>query len=263
MEPEPSPYQESEEAVSSSDDYVEAFDDKVRPAPLSDGERESEPRRPSGVGSSSHDLNRQQLPRSMPHDSRTQAMLLEAVQRGDVRGAKELLDSGMDPNRPRTESGMEPAHHAAMAGDSVMLAALCAAGANVNQSDGEPMVLRYAIQEYLYDPDAAMAMARVLCAPSDDGVADAGVVGGGALSAPGIQIPTTVTSRDALGQSLDFAAGNGWLPMVALLLDAGADPNYFRPEDDYALTPLIGLIFENDQKPDHAAIARILVGAQP
>eukprot|EP01050_Picozoa_sp_SAG11_P013331 SAG11_NODE_1548_length_4703_cov_6.701564_5_plen_242_part_00 len=233
MEPEPSP-QESEEAVSSGDDYVEAYDDQVRPAPLSDGEREPEQRSPSprGAGSSSHNSNGQ------PHDdSSTQAMLLEAVQRGDVHEAKALLVSGADPNRPRTESGMELAHLAAMAGDSAMLAALCAAGANVNQSDGEPMVLKCAIQTYLYDQDAAMAMARVLCVRSDDGItAD---VGRGTLFAPGFQIPATVTSRDALGQALDFAAGNGWLPMVALLLDAGADPNYFRPEDDYVLTPLI------------------------
>lgn len=68
-----------------------------------------------------------------------------------------------------------------------------------------------------------------------------------------------------LGAALGFATARGMAPIVAQLLRAGADPDYYPEHDDYAFTPLIGLIYENEQHPSHAQIAKMLLqaGANP
>jgi hypothetical protein len=51
--------------------------------------------------------------------------------------------------------------------------------------------------------------------------------------------------RDVLGQFLQHASGMGYSTLVQLLLEGNADPNYFPEEDEYQMTPLVGMIFEN------------------
>lgn len=74
-----------------------------------------------------------------------------------------------------------------------------------------------------------------------------------------------VTARDVLGSALNFGCGRGMTPIVERLLQANADPNYFPNHDDFAFTPLIGLIYENESHPGHPIIAQLLLdaGADP
>jgi ankyrin repeat protein len=98
-------------------------------------------------------------------------------------------------------------------------------------------VLQFAVQEFMYDGDNSIAMVKALTKDN------------------------RITQRDILGSCLSFAVGLGFISIVQLLLEAGADPDYYRGEDDYCLTPLIGTIFENEEHENHPEIARMLVAA--
>eukprot|EP00037_Helgoeca_nana_P016158 m.151919 g.151919 ORF g.151919 m.151919 type:complete len:314 (+) comp23369_c1_seq1:333-1274(+) len=181
-----------------------------------------------------------------------QAALLAAIEAGDVIEVKRLLgeDGGASPQTPVTPSGMGPAHFAAMGGSAAILKELCDAGANVNQSPYEvSSVLQFAVQLYEYDTNEAISMTEILCLPPQD--------------CPPQR--SKVTARDVLGSALNFGCGRGMTPIVERLLQANADPNYFPDHDDYAFTPLIGLIYENESHPGHPIIAQLLLdaGADP
>ena len=73
---------------------------------------------------------------------------------------------------------------------------------------------------------------------------------------------TELTDREMLlGEALQVAAGEGYTDLVPLLLGAGADANYCSPSDEFRMTPIVGMIFENSFLPAHAGIARLLLEA--
>ena len=181
-------------------------------------------------------------------DGPDQAALLEAVEEGKDDVVRDMLGRGVRPDVPVTPSGMRPAHHAVMAGHVKVLDALCDAGANVNEP-GEiaGSVLQYAVQEFDWDANLSLALTTALLFPPEGSPANR----------------SRTTHRDVLGPALSFACAHGYVPIITLLLRAGADPNYFPDGDDYATTPLVQLIYENEQKPTHAQVACMLVSRHP
>ncbi len=184
-----------------------------------------------------------------------QADLLAACEAGQAADVARYLEKDhADPNKPVTPSGLGPAHHAAMQGHTAVLAALCDAGADVNQSPHEiscgASVLQYAIQEYEYSPATSVAMTEILCLPQPK------ASGSEFASGPAA---SRVTNHVVLGEALSFACAWGSVPIVHILLRAGADAGYYPEHDDYAITPLVRLIFENEERPGHAEIARMLL----
>lgn len=101
-------------------------------------------------------------------------------------------------------------------------------------------------------------MTRTLCRPASANTAS---VAGATVETGEQATPTrsSVTNRDVLGAALAFACARGSTPVVELLLAASADPDYRREHDDYAMTPLVGLVFENEMHPEHVAIANLLL----
>jgi hypothetical protein len=182
-------------------------------------------------------------------DGSEQAALLDAVESGSLEAVVRMLESGVSPNSPVTPSGLRPAHFAAMEGHADVLSALCDAGAEVNEpSDGvSGTVLQYAVQLYDWNEDAAVATSSTLLFPPEEGASDTPAK------------KSRATHRDVLGPALAFVSARGFVQMVELLLRAGADPNYCAPFDDYQMTPLVQLVYENEQLESHPQIARMLV----
>eukprot|EP00041_Stephanoeca_diplocostata_P008723 m.128939 g.128939 ORF g.128939 m.128939 type:complete len:217 (-) comp17450_c0_seq16:253-903(-) len=161
---------------------------------------------------------------------------LEAVMSGDVPKVCEMINAGADVNLPVNQVGHKPTHHAAMAGDPDMLDALVSAGGDVNDvGELSGSVLQFACQHYEFVPEAALKMVTTLTRDNK------------------------IHHRTVLGSALAYASALGMVPIVKLLLNAGADPNYFPDSDDYAMTPLVLLIFENMQMDGHAEVARMLL----
>jgi ankyrin repeat protein len=72
-------------------------------------------------------------------------------------------------------------------------------------------------------------------------------------------------NRDVLGEALQYACGMGYPTVVQLLLEAESDPNYYPADDEFAMTPLIGMIFENQRCEGHLEILHqlLVAGADP
>lgn len=114
------------------------------------------------------------------------------------------------------------------------------AGADINSHNdgGGGSVLQFAAQGYMHgDCETSINMVKTLTKDN------------------------RITQRDILGNCLTFCSGRGFIELVQVLLEAHADPDYYREGDDYCLTPLIGLIFENEQHENHPEIAKMLVAA--
>lgn len=58
---------------------------------------------------------------------------------------------------------------------------------------------------------------------------------------------------------LQVAAGEAYTSLVPMLLEGGADPNYFSPSDEFCMTPVVGMIFENTVLEGHAEILGLLL----
>ena len=106
-----------------------------------------------------------------------------------------------------------------------------------NNTFGSRSVLQFAVQGYTWEPENSLEVVKEL---TKEG---------------------RITQRDVLGKCLAFAVALGYTDIVRVLLAAGADPNYYNKDDDYYLTPLIGIIFENEQHDNHPEIARMLLTA--
>lgn len=159
-----------------------------------------------------------------------------AIENHDMSIVKTLLEGGFDPNHAITEYGFAAAYVAIMNHSPEILDVLILHGADVNYcSDRSTTLLQAAIQLFPLVPDISLRLVAVLTHEN------------------------RVINPDVLGQSLQYACGMGYEAISRLLLHANADPNYFPYDDEFAMTPLVGMIFENEVHPEHAAIARLLL----
>mmetsp|Transcript_9590 Transcript_9590/g.14436 ORF Transcript_9590/g.14436 Transcript_9590/m.14436 type:complete len:212 (-) Transcript_9590:418-1053(-) len=162
--------------------------------------------------------------------------LYSAVYDGDLELVKRLLENGESANSAVANSGMNLCHLAVFHQYPDILSLLIQYGADVNDcNDGVSTVLQVAIDSYTTNPDVSLKLTEILT--------------------------KHVKNRNVLGQALQVASGMGFIPIVRLLLNAGADPNYFPSDDEFEMTPLVGMIFENEMMPDHLEIAKLLVEA--
>ena len=131
-------------------------------------------------------------------------------------------------------------------------------------------MLQFALQSYPSNTLISCRMVEALLIPLYDDPQGAtreeehiGGSGGGSRSGgTSLSRCQTVTDRDILGEALQVAAGEGYVLVIPALLAAGADPNYFSPCDEYRMTPLIGMIFEqNPGVETHVDILKLLLEA--
>ena len=168
--------------------------------------------------------------------------MLYAIENRDLYTVKSLLQQGFDPNIPITEYGFQPAYVAICNCSPSILNELICHGADINTcSIMITTLLQAAIQLYPSDPETSAELVHVLTRDE------------------------RIYNRDILGQCLQYASGMGYVDIVGLLLQAKSDPNYFPADDEYEMTPLVGMIFENEMLEGHQEIAKMLIasGADP
>ena len=142
-----------------------------------------------------------------------------------------------------------------------ILQVLVEAGAAVNDySSMSTSVLQFAIQCYPDNQDVSCRMVEVLLAPVVD-KSEVSFAKNVETNDEDGRYMTRINNRDILGEALQVAAGEGYSMLVPLLLNAGADPNYFSPCDEFYMTPVIGMIFENTCLPTHVSILEMLIEA--
>lgn len=162
--------------------------------------------------------------------------MFHAIESQNISLVQQLLDNGFDPNQPITEYGFCPAYVSIYNKSPEILDMLIIYGADINYcSDIATTLLQTAVQMYPSDNDTSIDLIRVLTRDN------------------------RINNRDILGQALQYACGMGLVPIVDCLLQAKADPNYFPDEDEYQMTPLIGMIFENEMLEGHFEILELLM----
>lgn len=162
--------------------------------------------------------------------------LLSAIDRRSLPEVIYLLQSGADPNLPMTNVGLGPVHYAVIYHCPDILEVLISSGANINDCNNDCVsVLQLAVQIYPTNPELAHRFLEILLQSG------------------------RITDPDILGQSLQYTCGMGYSSLVHLLLQAGSDPNYFPKEDEFEMTPLIGMIFENAAEEAHVTIVQDLL----
>ena len=105
-------------------------------------------------------------------------------------------------------------------------------------------VLQHALSSFTISEDVAVLMVSLLVTPTS-----------------AFPDRARVTDRDILGEALQVAAGEGYTSIVDLLLQAGADANYFPEQDEFQMTPVIGMIFENQYNEQHVCVLELLRAA--
>jgi hypothetical protein len=134
---------------------------------------------------------------------------------------------------------------------------LVRSGANVNEySSSSSSVLQLAMQCYPTNAELCLRMVQCLLCPDtkqSDCVKNEQILPSCSSS--------HITDPDILGEALQVAAGEGWERLVPILLAAGANPNYCSPGDEFFMTPLVGMIFENQALPGHCTVLRMLLAA--
>jgi ankyrin repeat protein len=164
--------------------------------------------------------------------------LISAIEMRSLPAVQYLLQLGADPNFPLTNLGMRPVHFAVRYLCPDILQELIQKGAIIDEcSSTMTSVLQMAIQHYPSSPEISLEMIQMLT------------------------INHRIQNQDVLGQALQYACGMGYPKVVQLLLQANSDPNYFPADDEYAMTPLIGMIFENEQCEGHVEILQMLLSA--
>jgi ankyrin repeat protein len=165
--------------------------------------------------------------------------LISAIEAQSLSAVRYLLQIGADPNYPITNLGMRPVHFAVRYHCPDILEELVHQGAVIDECS--PMmtsVLQMAIQTFPEQPEVSLEMIRILTKDRH-----------------------RLQNRDVLGEALQYACGMGYPSVVQLLLQANSDPNYYPPDDEFAMTPLIGMIFENERCEGHLEILQQLLAA--
>jgi hypothetical protein len=130
-------------------------------------------------------------------------------------------------------------------------------GASINEySPMATSVLQFALNCYPTNESVSIQMVKslVTIAPEKDSIGE----GVGTCLSSSRQY---VNHRDILGEALQVAAGEGYTHLVPLLLTAGADVNYYSASDEFQMTPLIGMIFENHYLTEHIGILKMLLSS--
>lgn len=167
-----------------------------------------------------------------------QMNLITAIEMRSLPVVQYLLQCGADPNLPLTNLGMRPAHFAVRYLCPEILQELIQRGAIIDEcSSTMTSVLQMAVHHYPSAPEMSLEMIQMLTSHHK------------------------IQNQDVLGQALQYACGMGYPRVVELLLQANSDPNYFPADDEYAMTPLIGMIFENERCEGHVEILRMLLSA--
>lgn len=165
--------------------------------------------------------------------------LLQAVESRNLSLLQYLLEHGHDPNYPITNMGWRPVHFAVKYQFPEILQALLYYGASLEEESSTMMIslLQLAIHPYHTTPEISLQLLEILLATNQ------------------------INNPDILGQALQYACGMGYPDVVKLLIKFKADPNYYPVDDEYAMTPLIGMIFENEPSDGHREILQILLSA--
>jgi ankyrin repeat protein len=165
--------------------------------------------------------------------------LISAIEMRSLPAVQYLLQIGANPNFPLTNLGMRPVHFAVRYLCPEILQELLQRGAIIDESSSTlTSVLQMAIQQYPYAPEISLEMIQMLLSNNH-----------------------RIQNPDVLGQALQYACGMGYPKVVQILLQANGNPNYFPSDDEYAMTPLIGMIFENEQCEGHIEILQMLLTA--
>lgn len=136
---------------------------------------------------------------------------------------------------------MKPVHFSIIYHCPLILKELINKGAIIDESSPSEMttsVLQLAIQIFPEYPQISLEMVHILIKEG------------------------RLQNRDTLGQALQYACGMGFTEIVQiLLLDGKTDPNYYPSDDEYQMTPLIGMIFENESLHGHIEILQLLINS--
>jgi ankyrin repeat protein len=162
--------------------------------------------------------------------------MFHAIEGQYVSVVKKILDNGFDPNQSITEYGFGPAYVALCNKSPEILDMLIIHGAHINHcSDVATTLLQTAVQTYPSDNNISLELVDVLTRDN------------------------RTSNRDILGQALQYACGMGFVRIVDRLLQTQADPNYFPDDDEFQMTPIIGMIFENEALEGHVEILELLM----
>lgn len=166
--------------------------------------------------------------------------LINAIESQSLEYVQYLLNLGYDPNYPETNLGFKPVHFAVLNLNPNILEELINKGAIIDESSSQTTtsILQLAIQVFPNYPEISLQMIHILTKDN------------------------RLTNRDVLGQALQYACGMGYHQVVQiLLLNQQCDPNYYPSDDEYEMTPLIGMIFENEPLNGHIEVLQLLINS--
>lgn len=186
---------------------------------------------------------------SNARDNEGYSALHYAATLGDVAMATLLLDQGAKPDS-RAHAGETPLHAAALYGQLGMIRLLIARGADPNVADDNQISsLQYAMRR---DHQPAVALLREFGARPDT-LFDAVNAGDAARVMRMVRAGADVNELGLSGTPLHLAAAKGYLGIVGILVDAGAD---LEAKGD----PLNGTPLHIAALNSQALVARFLIG---